>query len=73
MYCVFTCTLYIQFMKGKQRELFLDHSNLTSAGILKQSMWARNRVGTGLQYRPDRLHRLADLIPCHRFLGFLNV
>jgi hypothetical protein len=46
---------------------------LPKAGILEQSMGARNRVGTGLQYRPDRLHRLADSIPCNRFLGFLNV
>jgi hypothetical protein len=31
-----------------------------SAGILEQSMWARNRVGTRLSYRPARLHRLAQ-------------
>jgi hypothetical protein len=35
----------------------------TSAGILEQSMGARNRVGTGLSYRPARLHRLAESIP----------
>jgi hypothetical protein len=29
-----------------------------SAGIFKQSMGARNRVGIGLSYRPARLHRL---------------
>jgi hypothetical protein len=29
------------------------------AGILEQSMGARNRVGTGLSYQPSRLHRLA--------------
>jgi hypothetical protein len=33
------------------------------AGIFKQSMGARNRVGTGLSYRPARLHRLAEFIP----------
>jgi hypothetical protein len=32
-------------------------------------MGARNRVGIGLSYRPAGLHRLADLIPWHRFLG----
>jgi hypothetical protein len=34
-----------------------------SAGILKQSMGARNRVGIGLSYWPARLHRLAESIP----------
>ena len=33
------------------------------AGIFTQSMWARNRVGIGLSYRPAGLHRLAELIP----------
>jgi hypothetical protein len=33
------------------------------AGIFKQAMGARNRVGIGLSYRPARLHRLAELIP----------
>jgi len=33
------------------------------AGIFKQSMGARNRVGIGLSYRPARLHRLAKCIP----------
>jgi hypothetical protein len=28
------------------------------AGIFKQSMGARNRVGIGLSYSPPRLHRL---------------
>jgi hypothetical protein len=32
----------------------------TCAGILEQSMGARNRVGIGLPYRPARLHRLAE-------------
>ncbi len=33
-----------------------------SAGILQQFMWARNRVGIWLSYRPARL---ADSIPGH--------
>ena len=33
------------------------------AGILEQSMGARNRVGIGLSHRPARLHRLAESIP----------
>jgi hypothetical protein len=35
----------------------------SSAGILEQSLGARNRVGTGLSYRPARLRRLAVSIP----------
>jgi hypothetical protein len=27
------------------------------AGILKRCMWARNRVGIGLSYRPARLYK----------------
>ncbi len=30
---------------------------------------ARHRVEIGLSYRPARLHRLAELMPLHRFLG----
>ncbi len=47
--------------------------SLGSAGIFKQSMGARNRVGLGFSYRPARLHRLAELIPWNRFLGSLTV
>ena len=36
-------------------------------------MEARNRVGIGFSYRPTRLHRLAELIPWNRFLGYLKV
>jgi hypothetical protein len=43
------------------------------AGIFKQSMGARNRVGIGLSYQPGRLHVLAELIPWNRFLGSLKV
>jgi hypothetical protein len=34
-----------------------------SAGILEQSMGAKNQVAIGLSYRPARLHRLAESIP----------
>jgi hypothetical protein len=34
-----------------------------SAGILEQSMGARDRVGIGLSYRCAMLHRLAESIP----------
>jgi hypothetical protein len=34
-----------------------------SAGILEQSMGARNRVGIRLSYRPARLHRLPESVP----------
>ncbi len=43
-------------------------SNKFRAGIFKQSMGARNRVGTGLSYRPTRLHSL-ESIPA----GSINV
>ena len=33
------------------------------AGIFKKFMGARNQGGTGLSYRPARLHRLAEFIP----------
>jgi hypothetical protein len=44
----------------------------SSAGIFKQSMRARNRVGKGLLYRPARLHWLVKLITCNRFLRPLS-
>jgi hypothetical protein len=52
-----------------------DGSNLTefSAGIFKQSMGARNRVGIRLSYRPARLHSLDELVSWNRFLGSLKV
>jgi hypothetical protein len=37
------------------------------AGILEQSMGARNRVGIGLSYWSARLHRLEESIPWNRF------
>ncbi len=41
------------------------HKAETCAGILEQSMGAKNRVGIGLSYRPGRLHvhRLAESVP----------
>ncbi len=43
--------------------------SIVSAGILEQSMGARNRV----PYRPARIHRLEESIPWNRFLGSLKV
>jgi hypothetical protein len=43
------------------------------AGIFKEPMGARHRVGIGLLYRPARLHRLAEFIPWNRCLGSINV
>jgi hypothetical protein len=39
----------------------ISHNSCSS--VLEQSMRARNRVGTGLLYRPARLHRLVKTIP----------
>jgi hypothetical protein len=46
---------------------------VTRAGIFKKTMGARHRVGIGLSYRPARLHRLAELMPWHRFLVSIRV
>jgi hypothetical protein len=43
------------------------------AGILKQFMGARNRVGMGLSYGPAKQQSLAELVPSNRFLGSLKV
>jgi hypothetical protein len=43
------------------------------AGIFKQSMGDRNRVGIGLSHRPASLHKLAEIIPWNQFLGSINV
>jgi hypothetical protein len=48
-------------------------NSLCCAGILEQSLEARNRVEIGLPYRPAMLHRLAESIPWNRFLGSLKV
>jgi len=43
------------------------------AGILEQSLGARNQVGRGLMNRSARLQRLLELIPFNQFLGSLKV
>jgi hypothetical protein len=43
------------------------------AGIFRQPMRARNRVGIRLSFRPARLHRLAESIPWNRLLGSIKV
>ncbi len=64
--------LFFFFFIGEGIEL--KSSEINSAGIFKQSMGARNRVGIGLLYRPARLHtELAELVLWNRILGFLKV
>ncbi len=78
------CSLYIyrkgyhwgmcyQLLKGI--EIFFTKTCISPscAGIFKQSMGARNRVGIGLSYWPARLHGLAELVPWNRFLCSLKV
>jgi hypothetical protein len=56
------------------RKLKMDGDTLSSgAGIFKQSVGVRNRVGIGLSYRPAWLHSLAELVSWNWFLGSLNV
>ncbi len=45
---------------------------VASAGIFKQSMGARNRVGIGLSYRPASLHSVAELGSSESILGILK-
>ncbi len=62
--------------EGERSVLLASHARwgrLSCAGIFKQSMGARNRVGIGLSYLPDRLHSLAKLIPWNRFLDSSKV
>jgi hypothetical protein len=59
--------------KGKLRQWSKFGTVVYWAGIFKQSMEDRNRIGIGLSYRPARLHRLAELNPWNRFLGSLEV
>jgi hypothetical protein len=40
-----------------------------SAGIFKQFVGAKNRVGIGLSCRPARLHSPAEQVPWNRFFG----
>ncbi len=60
-------------IEGKPFKCCAGSFEYGSAGIFKQSMGARNRVGIGLSYRPTRIHRQAKLIPWNRFLGSLKV
>jgi hypothetical protein len=63
----------------RQRRPYLQYtpfrlaSCMSRTGILEQSMGSRNRVGTGLSYRPARLYRLAGSIPRNRFLGSIKI
>ncbi len=45
---------------------------LCFAGILEQSMGARNRVGIGLLYLPARLHRLCGIDSLESIPGLLK-
>jgi hypothetical protein len=54
-------------------EIVCTRTNAASIGILEQPMGARNLVGIGLSYRPDRLYRLAESIPWNRLLGSLKI
>jgi hypothetical protein len=54
--------------KGKGKDWIGNKKSMinkaeTCAGILDQSMGAKNRVGIGVSYRPAKLHRLAESIP----------
>jgi hypothetical protein len=52
-------TVVVEKKKQQHNDTFYN-----SAGILEQSIGARNRVGIALSYRPGmRLHRLAESIP----------
>jgi hypothetical protein len=55
------------------KSLKLLHPSELCAGIFKQSMGARNRLGMGLSYWPARLHSPAELVPWNRFLDSLKV
>jgi hypothetical protein len=58
---VVLCCVWVQdFQLISNNTWFLLNS---SAGILEQSMGARNRVGTELSFRPHRLRHLAESIP----------
>ncbi len=48
---------------GRKNQHTKTQTRKHQCGIFKQSMGARNRVGTGLSYRSARRHRLAELIP----------
>jgi hypothetical protein len=48
----------------------IENLKIFCAGIFKQSMGARNRVGLGL---PARTQSLAEFVSWNRFLGALKV
>jgi hypothetical protein len=52
----------------ENRTVAFGIKRISSAGILEQSMGARNRAGRGLSYRTARLHRLAESIAWKGFL-----
>jgi hypothetical protein len=62
-FCIITPLCYCRWKRPRSTVLHWR----SCAGILEQSMGARNRVGIELSYRPARLHGLADSIP-----GLLN-
>ncbi len=64
-----TTTLCLSWLYPPVRDYEFGYS----AGIFKQYVGDRNRVGIGLSYWLARLHRLAELIPWNRFLGSLKV
>jgi hypothetical protein len=65
--------LYQRFDYPANRRFIGDFRGLDlRAGIFKQSMGARNRVGIGLSYQPARLHRLEELLSWNRILGSLK-
>ncbi len=66
LYMILDIPLYISIEDGGMDPRYSSvhkHGGGTFAGILEQSMGARNRVGIGLSYRSVRLHRLAKSIP----------
>jgi hypothetical protein len=58
---------------GRYLRIHIRNNVGFSAGILKQFIEVRNRVGIGLSYWPARLHSLAELVPWNRFWGSLKV
>jgi hypothetical protein len=66
-----SCTPGIDIHVSQYRTFI--HEILCRVGIFKSSMWARNRKGIGLSYRPARLQRLAELTPWNRFLASIKV
>jgi hypothetical protein len=47
---------FLPFLRQSRQKL--GKGSLSCAGIFKQSVGTRKRVGIGLSYRPARLHRL---------------